>query len=237
MVGAVFFPSLPRQGLASLLTSCPTTSKTCGAWFRKSTTSLPQPLKPPELGDVYASWAQSSGYCASESRMTLIDARNERGQYKNVSIYVTDLPPTPSRFRDKCTRNYGVSSKPRVERLYSMAISEALDDLFYFSSAPVTNHRILSLGDRTELRQSADDDLTEESSPKYKYFHSSLAVYLRKLSDLDVQQERLKRYYQAEENLRSRVDLKLNLFGLRKSMEGKRCCSTESERWSFELGN
>ncbi|KAH6667677.1 hypothetical protein B0J14DRAFT_169503 [Halenospora varia] len=58
----------------------------CQGWFLLSGQSLPRPLKPP------AAWKEDETPC------------NERKFFKNISLYLRDLPPTPMKFRDKYHR-------------------------------------------------------------------------------------------------------------------------------------
>jgi hypothetical protein len=49
-----------------------------------------------------------------------IPASKDRMAFKNISLYITDLPPTPKRFRDKYTRTYS----PRNARKSQFSIPE-----------------------------------------------------------------------------------------------------------------
>jgi len=67
----------------------------CHSWFRKSESSLPKPLKPPSIGNL--SFSLANGNLRLETaRSDLVTAREDRRSYKNISIYVTELPPTPT---------------------------------------------------------------------------------------------------------------------------------------------
>jgi hypothetical protein len=67
----------------------------CKSWFRKSESSLPKPLKPPRIGNVCSSFA-SGNLRLETARSDLVTAREDHRSYKNISIYVTELPPTPN---------------------------------------------------------------------------------------------------------------------------------------------
>ena len=81
-------------------------SSTCKAWFRSSRKSLPLPHRPPEMNGFVldqateangprrqaVGWGRSGLSISEESLRKL---RNERRSFKNVSIYVTELPATP----------------------------------------------------------------------------------------------------------------------------------------------
>jgi hypothetical protein len=67
----------------------------CHSWFRKSESSLPKPLKPPIIGNVSSSVPNGNLRLETE-RSNLVTAREDRRSYKNISIYVTELPPTPT---------------------------------------------------------------------------------------------------------------------------------------------
>lgn len=67
----------------------------CHSWFRKSESSLPKPLKPPIIENIFSSLANST-LKLEKVRSDLITAREDRRSYKNISIYVTELPPTPT---------------------------------------------------------------------------------------------------------------------------------------------
>jgi hypothetical protein len=64
---------------------------------------LPKPLKPPSIGEIYTHWPQNSDSLNAENT-NKNTAYNERRNFKNISIYIRELPPTPSRFRDKYHR-------------------------------------------------------------------------------------------------------------------------------------
>jgi hypothetical protein len=67
----------------------------CHSWFRKSESSLPKLLKPPSIGNV--SFSLANGNLRLETaRSDLVAAREDRRSYKNISIYMTELPPTPT---------------------------------------------------------------------------------------------------------------------------------------------
>ncbi|KAN0096621.1 hypothetical protein V8E51_015426 [Hyaloscypha variabilis] len=83
----------------------------CNSWFRKSGATLPKPLKPRALSTPLRS--DLSLERGLDTKFRNLDLEYEdRKTYKNISIYITELPPpTPTRFRDKYTRNY----EPRQE--------------------------------------------------------------------------------------------------------------------------
>ena len=76
-------------------------STRCHSWFRTSESALPKPLKSPSISDLRSDFSFSEqSESSSYSNISLQDRRT----YKNVSIYITELPPTPKRFRDKYHR-------------------------------------------------------------------------------------------------------------------------------------
>jgi hypothetical protein len=88
-------------------------SSRCHTWFRKSNSSPPRPLKPHFLQDTAEASKNLNGLHNSQATKDLADAHlklstratDERRLYKNLSIYATELPPTPKAFREKYTRN------------------------------------------------------------------------------------------------------------------------------------
>lgn len=77
----------------------------CKACFRVSNTTLPKPLKPPEDHDVTELIQVRRELFGHKIRLR-IPTSKDRMAFKNISLYITDLPPTPKRFRDKYTRTY-----------------------------------------------------------------------------------------------------------------------------------
>lgn len=71
-----------------------TESLWCGSHFRKSHKSLPRPLRiPTEFGlDLV------TDHPTERKSQSLRCALNERRGYKNISIYLTELPPTPEKY-------------------------------------------------------------------------------------------------------------------------------------------
>jgi len=89
-------------------------SSWCGAWFRKSLKPLPSPLKPQTDQALGIDNEQSS---AKEKR-NLHNTLNERRSYKNISVYLHDLPPTPPQVRlTALSRPYNAEIDPRGESL------------------------------------------------------------------------------------------------------------------------
>ena len=81
----------------------------CCSWFRKSGSSLPKPLKP--SGQHSQLRRRTNGTTSTAD--WIAELKEERKSYKNISIYITELPPTPTRFRDKYHRGY----IPQISRL------------------------------------------------------------------------------------------------------------------------
>jgi hypothetical protein len=80
-------------------------SMECQSWFRKSGAMLPKPLKPP--AQSFPLGSDKDVEQDPDSKYGKLDPQyDHRRTYKNLSIYITELPPTPTRFRDKYTRNY-----------------------------------------------------------------------------------------------------------------------------------
>jgi hypothetical protein len=87
-------------------------SNECDAWFRISATTLPRPLRhpanddfpcfPPKNGEDWKPIPVSSTFRSSNHT-----SPEDRKHFKNISLYEVELPPTPTRFRDKYTRKYG----------------------------------------------------------------------------------------------------------------------------------
>ncbi|KAE9365757.1 hypothetical protein N431DRAFT_472352 [Stipitochalara longipes BDJ] len=91
----------------------------CRTWFRRSSKSLPKPLKPP-LGYIIMGTqdsTSSSSQTIPKPNIDLQAASSDRRCYRNVSIYITELPPTPTRFRDKYPRGYIQTSNPTQESI------------------------------------------------------------------------------------------------------------------------
>lgn len=66
---------------------------------------LPRPLKPPAQSHPLKALEDSEP--ASSCKYSRLDPQyDDRRTYRNLSIYITELPPTPTRFRDKYTRNF-----------------------------------------------------------------------------------------------------------------------------------
>jgi len=81
-------------------------SSSCNAWFRSSRKDLPRPIKPPDM--IFQDttlYTANDPYLSSGGRTwpsvtgdSLVRLRNERRGFKNVCVYISDLPPTPSFF-------------------------------------------------------------------------------------------------------------------------------------------
>jgi hypothetical protein len=79
-----------------------------------------------------------------------VAAQNDRRNYKNISIYITELPPTPAKFRDKYHRTKvpttrpAVRSKlaPNVNNKYSLFTSRGISAQAEIvrRRQPITNH-------------------------------------------------------------------------------------------------
>lgn len=61
-------------------------------------------MKPPTMSDKSSEWIRSANQPSSVSIPKLAVAQNDRRNYKNISIYITELPTTPSKLRDKYHR-------------------------------------------------------------------------------------------------------------------------------------
>jgi hypothetical protein len=99
------------------------TSIQCRTSFRKSSKPLPKPLKPPLIGYVIAGVQDSTPGLSQnlpEAKIDLRTAISDRRCYRNVNIYITELPPTPTRFRDKYHRGYEGASLPVQESITSL---------------------------------------------------------------------------------------------------------------------
>jgi hypothetical protein len=66
------------------------------------------------MGEYSAQWTHNAGKSSDASTSNVETARNERRSYKNISICITELPPTPTKFRDKYHRARVPHSKPPI---------------------------------------------------------------------------------------------------------------------------
>ena len=82
-------------------------SSACQSWFRTSTSPLPKPLKPPDTADSSVIGTHNTLLTAVSQS---VNRYEERRAYKNISIYIADLPATPTRFRDKYHRGYNAKA-------------------------------------------------------------------------------------------------------------------------------
>ncbi|GFG17846.1 putative Invasion-inducing protein TIAM1/CDC24 [Aspergillus udagawae] len=79
----------------------------CGTWVRRSYKCLPKPLRPPGIGNVVLQPPETGHISVGPGKSSDLTAPDflssypERIAYKNISIYVTELPPTPRFFRDR----------------------------------------------------------------------------------------------------------------------------------------
>lgn len=71
-------------------------------------------MKQPIMGEYSAQWTHNAGKSSDASTSNVGTARNERRSYKNISICITELPPTPTKFRDKYHRARVPHSKPPI---------------------------------------------------------------------------------------------------------------------------
>ncbi|TVY17790.1 Protein VTS1 [Lachnellula arida] len=120
----------------------------CQSWFRASQASLPKPLKPPSTGDLNTEWNLRTNSTGADK--TKLFNNDDRKSFKNVSIYITELPPTPNTFRDKYHRG----------REQEQAMRSQLD---YSSRRPLTNQMIplpqVNIDPRPETMDFADPRL------------------------------------------------------------------------------
>nr|WDW19289.1 hypothetical protein [Penicillium meliponae] len=112
----------PRLGCSSILLCdagvmgvagalCPS----CGTWVRRSKKTLPKPLRPPGSVDVALRPPVTGLISAGPANLPNVSPTYpDRIAYKNISIYVTELPPTPRMriFRDQ----YQHASSPAFSR-------------------------------------------------------------------------------------------------------------------------
>jgi hypothetical protein len=97
-------------------------SQKCGTWFRRSQTPLPKPLKPPSLDAINQGKSIESSLTAPCKSATY---RFEGRKYKNISVYILELPPTPNWFRERYNRNHILPRGYPVETLKAPS-----DDVF-----------------------------------------------------------------------------------------------------------
>lgn len=87
-------------------------SVSCGLWMRKSTLSLPKPMKPLVKRSLLSAVSQEPWAPTNELESTSNIFNDDRRYFKNVSIYITELPQTPDILRARYIR---YSSFRRVE--------------------------------------------------------------------------------------------------------------------------
>ncbi|CZR68156.1 uncharacterized protein PAC_18055 [Phialocephala subalpina] len=85
-----------RSSQIKMITPDTTTCIECQSVFRKAQKALPRPMKR-TISD-----SATSSHKPQADHMTAMDFRC----YKNVSIYFVELPATPTKFREKYTRDY-----------------------------------------------------------------------------------------------------------------------------------
>ncbi|KAF4624899.1 hypothetical protein G7Y89_g13272 [Cudoniella acicularis] len=76
----------------------------CCVWFRKSESVLAKPMKPPMVGEAQETSTRQTNNIRHWTNSNASAALRDRMNYKNISIYITELPPTPKQFRDKYHR-------------------------------------------------------------------------------------------------------------------------------------
>jgi len=84
---------------------------------------LPKPLKPPLISYVIAGDQKFTlGLLQNlpEMRIDLQITISDRRCYRNINIYITELPPTPNRFRNKYHQAYEATSLPVQESIFSL---------------------------------------------------------------------------------------------------------------------
>jgi hypothetical protein len=62
---------------------------------------LPKQMKQPSKGDNITYWLSSGDQTTNIANHKMVAVQNEWRSYRNISIYITKLPPTPKIFRDK----------------------------------------------------------------------------------------------------------------------------------------
>jgi hypothetical protein len=71
-------------------------------------------MKPPIMRDNSTHRGRRAGQNSALPSSNVLTIQNERRSYKNISIYITELPPTPTKFRDKYHRAREPIEKPPV---------------------------------------------------------------------------------------------------------------------------
>ncbi|KAF8857769.1 hypothetical protein BDZ45DRAFT_674515 [Acephala macrosclerotiorum] len=92
----------------------------CQSFFRISHKPLPRPMKP-IAGDVGASTTSMQVFTQAAMR--------DRLSYKNISLYLVELPGTPKKFRDKVYRDSIVEDRRRYREQRTEALERLLGEL------------------------------------------------------------------------------------------------------------
>jgi hypothetical protein len=86
-------------------------SNQCDGWFRKSSSELPRAMKPLKEESLHKSSSPRTLLEGDASKLRYMSAFNDRESFKNLSIYVSQLPITPNCFREKYVRS-SISATP-----------------------------------------------------------------------------------------------------------------------------
>lgn len=148
--------SQSQSRLSLKLTISSPQSSSCGTWVRRPYKTLPKPLRPPGIGNVVLQPPETGrisvgpGTSSDRTPPGFPSSYSERIAYKNMSIYVTELPPTPRAFRNRCEPG---SSSVTIRTMKLTSIPPAAHDkkaptALYFKDTPL---RLASVPSRLPL--------------------------------------------------------------------------------------
>jgi hypothetical protein len=80
-------------------------SNECDGWFRKSSSELPKPMKPFIAKPLQRSLSPETPLEGNVSKQRYTPVFGDRQSFKNLSIYISQLPVTPWRVREEYLRS------------------------------------------------------------------------------------------------------------------------------------